>query len=79
MTSFYLIALLGGSPIGALLWGAIGDAIGLRRALCCAAAFLLTYLGFVVVRFDRLRGLDANVDPLPIGVERPVPVSAAST
>jgi MFS family permease len=64
LTSFYLIALLGGSPIGALLWGALGDAIGLRSALCCASGLLLGYLAFVVVRFDRLRGLDANVDPL---------------
>ena len=79
LTSFYLIALLGGSPVGALLWGAIGDAIGLRRALCCAAGVLLGYLVLVVVRFDRLRGLDANVDTVPVAVERPVPVSATRT
>lgn len=77
LTSFYLIALLGGSPLGALVWGALGDHIGLRRALCCAAGVLLGYLGLVVVRFDRLRGLDSNVDPLSISVEPLVPASAA--
>jgi len=76
MTSFYLIALLGGSPIGALLWGALGDAIGLRVALCCSAGLLLSYLVFVVVRFDRLRGLDANVDTVSAAVGVPVVASA---
>jgi len=38
---------------------------------------LLGYLGLVVVRFDRLRGLDSNVDPLSISVEPLVPASAA--
>jgi predicted MFS family arabinose efflux permease len=79
LTSFYLIALLGGSPIGALLWGALGDAIGLRVALCCSAGLLLGYLAFVVVRFDRLRGLDANVDPLSASVELPVVASAVGS
>jgi len=37
---------------------------------------LLGYLAFVVVRFDRLRGLDANVDPFAASVELPVTTSA---
>ena len=78
LTSFYLIAVLGGSPLGALLWGALGDAIGLRPALATAATVLLAYLLFVVVRFDRLRGLDGNVDPLAPAVARPVTAPAAS-
>ena len=77
LTSFYLMALLGGSPLGALLWGALGDAIGLRRALFCSAAALLGYLAFVVVRFDRLRGLDANVDLLSTSVATPVATSVS--
>ncbi|MEO8694775.1 MAG: MFS transporter [Acidimicrobiales bacterium] len=76
LTSFYLIALLGGSPIGALLWGALGDSIGLRSALCCSAGLLLSYLVFVVVRFDRLRGLDSNTDVVPASVDTPVAASA---
>jgi len=76
LTSFYLIALLGGSPIGALLWGAIGDAIGLRAALCCSAGLLLGYLVFVVVRFDRLRGLDFNTDAVPTSHGAPIAASA---
>ena len=77
LTSFYLIALLGGSPVGALIWGALGDAIGLRAALCCAAGLLLGYLAFVVVRFDRLRGLDANVDLVSSDIDVPIAASAA--
>jgi MFS family permease len=77
LTSFYLMAVLGGSPIGALLWGVVGDAIGLRWALCCAAGVLLGYLGFVIVRFDRLRGLDANVDSVPRSTDASVPALAA--
>ena len=79
LTSFYLIALLGGSPVGALIWGALGDAIGLRSALCCAAGLLLAYLGFVFVRFDRLRGLDANVDPLASEGDVPMVATVAPT
>jgi MFS family permease len=77
VSAFYLMAVLAGSPLGALVWGAVGDAIGLRRALCAAAATLLAYLAFVVLRFDRLRGLDSNVDPLAIRRESPLPASAA--
>ena len=77
VSAFYLMAVLAGSPLGAVLWGALGDAIGLRRALCASAATLFAYLAFVVVRFDRLRGLDSNVDPLAIKVEAPIPASAA--
>lgn len=77
VSAFYLMAVLAGSPIGAVLWGAIGDAIGLRRALCLSAATLFSYLAFVVVRFDRLRGLDANVDPLAVRREVPLPAPAA--
>jgi hypothetical protein len=61
-----------------LLWGALGDAIGLRVALCCSAGLLLGYLAFVVVRFDRLRGLDANVDPFAASVELPVATASAA-
>ena len=56
----------------------LGDAIGLRPALATAATVLLAYLLFVVVRFDRLRGLDGNVDPLVPAVVRPVAAPAAS-
>jgi MFS family permease len=77
VTAFYLMAVLAGSPLGAVLWGAIGDAVGLRRALCGAAATLFGYLAFVVVRFDRLRGLDDNVDPLSVRRETPIPAEAA--
>jgi hypothetical protein len=77
VTAFYLMAVLAGSPLGAVLWGAIGDAIGLRRALCGAAATLFGYLAFVVVRFDRLRSFDDNVDPLSVRRETPIPAEAA--
>jgi predicted MFS family arabinose efflux permease len=73
VTAFYLMAVLAGSPLGAVLWGAIGDTVGLRRALCAAAATLFGYLALVVVRFDRLRGLDDNVDPLALMREPPLP------
>jgi MFS family permease len=79
VTAFYLMAVLAGSPLGAVLWGAIGDAIGLRQALFASAATLFGYLAFVVVRFDRLRGLDDNVDPLSITRDSPMPVSATSS
>jgi predicted MFS family arabinose efflux permease len=76
VSAFYLMAILAGSPLGAVLWGAIGDAVGLRSALCGAAATLLAYLAFVVVRFDRLRGLDSNVDPLSVKRDSPLPAPA---
>jgi hypothetical protein len=36
---------------------------------------LLSYLVFVVVRFDRLRGLDSNTDLVPARANAPVGAS----
>lgn len=62
--AFYLMALLGGAPCGALLWGRLGDAIGLRAAFAIAFAALVVLIAVVVIRFGGLRTLDLDHDEL---------------
>jgi MFS family permease len=58
--TFFLMALLGGTPIGALLGGSLGDLFGLRPALGLFSLALFGYLEFAVVRFGGLRLMDAD-------------------
>ncbi len=56
--SIYLLGVMVGVPIGALLWGYIGDRAGLRVSIALCAAGLGGFLAVCVTRFGRLRALD---------------------
>jgi MFS family permease len=58
--TFFLMAMLGGTPIGALLGGSLGDLFGLRPALGLFSIALFGYVAFAIVRFGGLRLMDAE-------------------
>ncbi len=56
--SMYLMALLGGMPIGALLSGRVGDLVGLRPTIAAGGTLLLVYCAYLAWRTDRLAIFD---------------------
>jgi MFS family permease len=56
--SIYLASLFAGLPLGALFLGQLGDRIGLRAALACDCALLVSYACYAFVRFRRLSVLN---------------------
>jgi MFS family permease len=71
--SVFLMALLAGMPFGALVGGALGDAIGLRATLAIFAMIVLGYLAFVTFRRQRMTLLDGDG---PVEVEGPASLPA---
>jgi predicted MFS family arabinose efflux permease len=63
--TLYLMALLGGMPIGALVLGSVGDVIGLRPTVAVSGAVLLGYCVGVAWRTDRLALFDDVPRPVP--------------
>ena len=59
--SIYLMGLLAGLPIGALVEGRLGDVIGLRPTVVASAVALLAYVVLAVVSFHRLRAIDRDL------------------
>jgi MFS family permease len=60
--SLFLMSLVAGMPIGALIGGRIGDLVGLRPTLLAYGAILIGYVGFAIVRMDALRSFDRDDD-----------------
>jgi predicted MFS family arabinose efflux permease len=58
--SLYLMALLAGMPIGALISGRLGDVIGLRPTIAGSGALLIALTIVVAVRSDRFAGIDVT-------------------
>jgi MFS family permease len=56
VTTFYVTAVVGGTPIGAVLAGFVGDAVGLRPTLMTygAVLILVAVAGPLVIHFARL-------------------------
>jgi MFS family permease len=61
VTTFYVTAVVGGTPIGAVLGGLVGDAVGLRPTLMTYGAVLIVVAlaGPLLIHFARL---DATVE-----------------
>lgn len=58
--TLFLMAMLSGTPIGALIGGTLADQIGLRAALGLYAAAMFAYAAYAVVRLRSLAGLDLD-------------------
>jgi MFS family permease len=63
--SMFLMALLAGMPLGTLVGGLLGDAIGLRLTLGIFAVCITAYLLFVITRRRRFALLDGD-DPIEL-------------
>ena len=72
VTTFYVTAVVGGTPIGAVMAGFIGDAVGLRPTLVAygAVLFLVALFGPLVIHFSRL---DATAEIITTDPEPPRP------
>jgi MFS family permease len=57
--TLYLMALLAGMPIGALVLGGIGDLVGLRPTIAASGILLLVYCGHTAWRTNFLAPFDA--------------------
>jgi hypothetical protein len=64
VVSIYLMALMGGLPVGALLLGWIASLAGMRSTMVSAAGLLAAYLIIAMFRFDGLGAIDENYVPL---------------
>lgn len=76
--SIYLMGLLGGVPLGALLEGRLGDVVGLRPTVAGAGVALGLFSLYAVAHFRALRPLDEaleDVDEAPGFVGRGVRVA----
>jgi MFS family permease len=72
--SLYLMALLAGMPLGALISGRLGDLVGLRPTIAGSGALLVTIAVVAAVRSNLFAGLDVTGDEYhvaPAGVSPP--------
>jgi MFS family permease len=60
--SIYLMGLLAGVPLGALLQGYVADLIGLRATVLASAALLIAAAVYGALRWDRYRPLDEGLE-----------------
>lgn len=65
--SVYLMGLLAGVPLGALVQGNLASAIGLRPTVIAAAVGLVLFTAWLGLRFDRFRPLDEALEDEPGG------------
>jgi MFS family permease len=71
--SMYLMMLVLGSPLGALLGGKLATIIGLRAVMVSFGILLLLCVTYAIARYDRFRVLEAPP------IRRPVPVRGDGT
>jgi MFS family permease len=60
--SIYLMGLLAGVPLGALVQGSLADLIGLRATVAVSAVLLIAVGLFASIRTDRYRPLDEGIE-----------------
>ncbi len=60
--SIYLMGLLAGVPLGALVQGYLADLIGLRATVALSAVLLIAAGLFAAIRTDRYRPLDEGIE-----------------
>jgi MFS family permease len=86
--SLYLMALLAGMPIGALISGRLGDVIGLRPTLAGSGALLVAITLVAALRSNFFAGLDVTGEehhvtptrpPAPVPAPGATPVSPPSS
>lgn len=70
VTVIYVCCVVGGTPVGAVIGGVLGDQFGLRPTVAVYGAILLTLaaIGPIVVRFSRL---DTTLE-LPVPTKEPL-------
>jgi MFS family permease/quinol monooxygenase YgiN len=75
--SVYQMALMGGSALGALVWGQVAGLTSVSTAVLCASAFGLVVRLFILHRFPLNAGNDPDYSPAQVGElpETHVPVS----
>jgi hypothetical protein len=71
--SMYLMALLAGLPLGALIGGALGDIVGLRATVVGAALALALFTLYVFLAFQAMGSFDEL--PEGAGPVRPRPLT----
>jgi MFS family permease len=71
VTTFYVTAVVGGTPIGAVLGGFLGDAVGLRPTLLTYGAVLIVVAvaGPLLIHFSRLDATAEYVIAEPLTAE----------
>lgn len=60
--SIYLMGIFGGIPLGAFLWGTLGDLFGMRWVYLMAGFLMAMFLLFAIFPLKGLREIDANED-----------------
>ena len=60
--SIYLMGLLAGVPLGALLAGAVAEVVGLRATVIGGGVLLLAFTAFAFSMFDRMTPLDETLE-----------------
>ena len=60
--SIYLMGIFGGIPLGAFLWGTLGDLFGMRWVYLMAGFLMAMFLLFAIFTLKGLREIDANED-----------------
>ena len=67
VVSIYLMSLLGGVPVGALVAGRISDVIGLDVTTTASGVALSAFVVLAVVRFSRMAALDETLETVHEG------------
>jgi MFS family permease len=62
--SIYLMGLLAGVPLGALVGGALAEGIGLRATIIAGGSLLIGFAALAVAKFDAMQALDETVEPV---------------
>ena len=60
--SIYLMGLLAGVPLGALLGGAVAESVGLRETVIGGGAVLGAFAVVAVIAYNGMRPLDEGLD-----------------
>jgi MFS family permease len=78
--SIYLMGLLAGVPLGALLGGVLADGIGLRATIIGGGAVVLAFAALAVTTFDGMAPLDEGLEgeaPADDSLGTPMPITGA--
>jgi MFS family permease len=81
VVSIYLMGLLAGLPVGALVEGRLGDLIGLRPTVVASSVALFAFVVLALISFHGLRAIDLDLtyDDEDEAGEALAPATAAAT